>query len=634
MPFQIKKYFKNLGNKNVFKAITIVLFITTCFSNISFVPLNIVKAQDTLNSKLNIEYLLDKGLVRAKYNITINSDSNYPTVLNYYTIPIPAKDLKNVSVSSGTEVFQFDIKNKNSTTEVSADFKNKVIKSSAPFTFTLSFEIPKQNSNEQLNSFTYSLPGNFIKDLKLDSVKIKFDTKEGKPQYSNVVYNKIDFENGFTNIEYYNLNENLIEIIIGNDISYKFIIDKNLQNLLNEEVNVEVPLPRAQHNQSLLISKISEKPNITYRDENGNIFLAYKLAPEDKLNIKIEGIIIISPNESEAKLDFQQKRNSSYIDNVWAINDQGEIAKFELFNKLNEVNIENGKLNEKDISKFIENSYNYTIETLTPSSSSIISARTGIDYLLKNKNSASPEDYADFLTALLRKYGIPTRTVIGFVIPVNKNEKPYQHTWIEYFTDNTGWKSLDPSLDDLSPNNFYGKNYIDHISILTREKNPYSPRFTLSPNTEINFYHNNDSIESKTSAEVKYLQNEDNFELQITNTGNTILNEYELNSEAFRFSDLHNYNQLLLPNETTKIKIVLNEDININRNIDSSLIIKDLNNSSYRTVFSASIIDQNLEENKILIYLISAFLVINGIAIIWFIFNKFSIIRNANKKGY
>lgn len=74
--------------------------------------------------------------------------------------------------------------------------------------------------------------------------------------------------------------------------------------------------------------------------------------------------------------------------------------------------------------------------------------------VLKNKRGDCSE-HATLLTALLRKYQIPARTIHGVMLMFNKKKHEWTafgHAWVEY-QENGEWKGLDPSFNQ--PTNKY-----------------------------------------------------------------------------------------------------------------------------------------------------------------------------------
>lgn len=81
--------------------------------------------------------------------------------------------------------------------------------------------------------------------------------------------------------------------------------------------------------------------------------------------------------------------------------------------------------------------------------------------VLKNKRGDCSE-HATLLTALLRKYQIPAKTIHGVMLTFNNQKHEWTafgHAWVEYRQDGE-WKGLDPSFNQ--PTN---KNYIANFAL-------------------------------------------------------------------------------------------------------------------------------------------------------------------------
>jgi hypothetical protein len=584
---------------------------------------------DIISTSANINYSVSAKTVRAQYQITISTSSNYPTVLNYYSIQLPIKNISNYSASSGPNSFLVTPIVRGENTEISIDFNGQVVKQNAPFNFTLAYEL--NNTEIQLSdSYNYVLPAKFAKDLVLNEVIVNFQTTQGKPQYSSAKYSDLIINNDNSKLIYNKIEDSKIELILGKDITYTFNIKKTLINNQETDLNFELNLPRPQHNQSLIIKNINPLPSYTYSDNSGNYFASYRISPGESKEIQILGFVIISENSSEQSLDFSQKRNNLVVDSIWNLTDQKEIQRFVLFNKINNIILTDNNI-QGDKNVFIQNSYNYVIERLTPASKTDVSTRSGADNVISKVDSASPDDYTDFLISLLRKYGIPSRMVIGVIKPINVNEKSYIHNWVEYYTDDLGWVTLDPAYEDLSNTKYFGKTFVDHIAIIVRENNPYSPKLTNQLLSETVFESGVNKQDPIISAELKLVNENNSYFLQIKNTGNTIINSFSLESNIFEVSKLNQSNISVLPTQVYVLPLNQNSKSEVSKEYTSSITLYDTNLQSFRGVFSANLSNSISSENIVFKILLYSSLIMFGLIIIWLLFKKFSIIKNDKK---
>ena len=88
------------------------------------------------------------------------------------------------------------------------------------------------------------------------------------------------------------------------------------------------------------------------------------------------------------------------------------------------------------------------------------------DIFITKKGDCS--DLTELYSNLLRKYGIPTRTLSGYII--RKDNQIDRHVWLEFLLENYGWIPADPSWS-LPNGKAFGKLYKGHV-ILQQEDYP------------------------------------------------------------------------------------------------------------------------------------------------------------------
>lgn len=102
--------------------------------------------------------------------------------------------------------------------------------------------------------------------------------------------------------------------------------------------------------------------------------------------------------------------------------------------------------------EFILNCNSYIFENFTYTKG-ITTIETTVDEILKLKSGVC-QDFAHLLLFLLRKMGIPSRYVSGYICP-NKNGMRGEgatHAWVEAYLPHLGWVGIDPTNNCIVDN--------------------------------------------------------------------------------------------------------------------------------------------------------------------------------------
>ena len=273
-------------------------------------------------------------------------------------------------------------------------------------------------------------------DTKL--VSIYYPAYWGGIQYSSREIRASKETYGFKNISFTS-DVNKLTLLIGNYLAYDFRFSKHIQNLDETYSRViEFPLPREYARQDLIIHSISSQPEASYRDKDGNVFVVFVLKPLEEKDIEITGQIIINgkvkPVVSSASFALDSPTEIKY----WSISNISVVDKYLKARGITSADYLSSHSPKKIDNKFILGLYRYVVDTLEPSKQKQTATesyvRQGADSILLERRPATPEDYADLLIALFRRYGIQARMVEGLIISDNPADQVNYHfsSWVEY----------------------------------------------------------------------------------------------------------------------------------------------------------------------------------------------------------
>lgn len=534
-----------------------------------------IDASEALETSTTIDYQInDVGELDALIDFTITTDSLVPTVLNYYTAVLPFNPIDQISVSYQDDNLERTVHQQSAGSDVVIKFNNTIISKLSPLEFKIRLKV--EDFVEISDSKVITLPTNFS-DITISKITTTYPKTWGEVVWSSI--GNISSSDGTFQI--IPNKETSISVVFGEGLGYSFNINKTLQNFDVNNVKYEISIPINNHYQDIVFEKISPPPSSTYIDEQGNSFLRYSVEPNNNVDVHISGYIIM--NQQGGSLLNQEDLIVPI--GYWEVKEDKEFLRFEIFQQNYDLNIKDKDytyLTESEQKLFLENTYNYVINRLTLSENTETYLRAGASSVLGNVTNSSVEDYADFTIALLRQYDIPSRMVVGY-IPKSSGYKDegFYHTWVEVWDITEGkWTIWDPALEESSGKTIYKKDHLDHISFHIRELDPLSPNLSFFTEEELtitpisSFSDPVESISIKNiDASYNFISSSASLNIEITNTGNSIIQELIVPSESGRVLTSNSIS--LSPGESVNMKILLSD---ITEDFEHNLLIQYDNN--------------------------------------------------------
>ena len=522
-------------------------------------------AQNDLTATTSFYHDWDGKTVNTTIYLVLSTQTS-STAITYYTITIPEENITPVvfSINRNKELEPTVHRAQNQTSLV-IDLEKTPIYPDRPITLKISF-------SKKLTGDTISLLSS-ISDTQVKEFFFSYPSSKGDISWSSVPIIKTDIKGSKTEIQTDIPNGNFVKVTYGSDIVYKFQISKSITNLENEIRISEILLPLNNNYQNILINTISPKPDKAYKDIDGNYVLQYGIAPQSVMNIKIEGYIFM-------KTSTNPFPSTPAIEDIslWKINNASLIRHLNRYIKSYGLEVTETFSDVEELQTaeqraiLYESIYKYVIENLTPNTQSIGSLsgtdRLGGQETLLKQNLATSEDYVDSAISLYRYFKIPARFVIGYITGIsNYDSNGIYHYWAEYFDkDKNSWVIVEPFFEDYSKSQLYGSDMKEHIALIYRYSNPYSPK--------LNFFSEED-FKIELIKEIPEVKNDFKLDLilqpyklsdpylvgyvSITNTGNSILDTFNITNskpDLNKYIDyIENNSQIiLLPSETYDIK--------------------------------------------------------------------------------
>ncbi|MBD3329176.1 hypothetical protein GF357_01650 [Candidatus Dojkabacteria bacterium] len=633
--------------KNLTGFLKKTLLLLSSFSLLLFTQCEVQAADSDVSASVDLSYIFDLEDLEIQFDFTVTNNSDYPSVLNYYTLNLPFTNItRSTFIIDGTAI-QSNIYDKEYGSDIILDLNSEVVKSDRPVKFSGTVLVDDFISQANQSTRKIILPTEISTNIATKSIEISYNADFGAPQYLSVNYSKLQKIQDYYNITVNNIGSSKqMTLIFGENVAYDFAIEKTVANNDSNSYRVfDIALPKHHHNQLITLENVEPLPDTTYRDADSNIFLSYNIPPNKALDVKITGTVAFNYNWNGDEIgNIELALRSDLIENskYWEIAQESELSRFELFAEKRGLDLSK-TVDSADTKQFQKIAYDYVIDRLsikqiTTDNEGFTSVHGGADAALERKSEAKPEDYSDLLIALLRRYNIPARMSIGYVVPGEFSNEGFFHYWVETWQPDSGWVILDPALDDLlTKSNYFAKQSYEHITILSRGTSSLKPKLPVTAIHEYSFTPSEDIFERNPDFSAQF-----NFDdisisdsiatgyLTIKNTGSTIIKDFEI-TESPGLNLFYFNNILLVPGQELDIPInyelpeISPRQRSMNNSIDLEGVIAVHNLTRQRVDrdYTASIQFINYWWWNLLLKLISILLFISVIGVLFTIFRRY-----------
>lgn len=535
-----------------FRLSSLILTATVFLSLTAFPLITTVKQvhsqelESLVKSASFLDYTLDSQSLRVNSTtkLTTTSERNIP--IRQYTLTVPFTKIDNASLKVNNNDVNFTVKPIDNGSDIDINLGQIMLNKDGEISITLSFIVQKPLIAE--NDFSAQIPVQFNENQTSElSLKV---LKQYRYVRSTSTYPTSQNEDDrYKYFHFKSIATDNLTMLFGKTVNYNYSIDKYVENPDEVAIDYEITLPRTQHNQTTLINSMSPLPEFSYIDDDQNIVLRYRLEPQSKQQIKVNGSISMIDNLSLNSPSLFDKRKLVKSEQYWEL-EQDLKNEFDLY-------IQSAG---SDKSKYPRLAATFVKNMLDHSKVNKNAQRSGAIKSLKNREIISVEDYSDMTIALLRHLEIPTQMVIGYVsILHDMDSKPFAHTWVEYY-QNDQWHILDPYIEDLNRSESLGNSLLDHIAFVTRATSPLTPKITNFGENELNIsLSQTNNIETLSIDTLTQFSPANEFQsfalgtLSITNNGNSIIIPKRLLEGDVSFIDSNNV--ILVPGQTVEIRV-------------------------------------------------------------------------------
>lgn len=410
-------------------------------------------ATNDFNLIQNIQYRIDisgNAQVIQEVELSNNLSQVYP---KEYQIRLSSKNIKNIVATDDLGSIVEKINQQDESTIIYLKFNQENVGKNQKTKFKLNYFIPNL-AVQKGTTWEISLPENQNQVENYNfSTSIFLPKTFGSLSFASISPNNVLSLNNQTEIYFNSINNKnqKILLIFGDYQLFDFKFKYFLHNSSNKIDIFQITLPPETDNQKIIYRSINPPPQNIYIDDDGNYLANFQLAPNQTLNIDVDGQVkIIHSNINKTNIDQTKYLNS---DLYWDTKDPKLIS------------IAKQLSSPKEIYQYVINTLSYKFDQINSST------RQGALLAINNPSSALCTEFTDLFITLSRINGIPAREIQGFAYSNNIKIKPINtntdilHAWPQYYDNQKqAWISIDPTwgkttngidyFTDLDPNHF------------------------------------------------------------------------------------------------------------------------------------------------------------------------------------
>jgi hypothetical protein len=560
---------KTLLRFNILSLFTSILLSFLFLSIFYSLKLSADNTSGGFNITADFEHTLREENIETKAIMQITSEA--PRVISYYTATIPLENLRVTCFNFKTnEELECNTFNRGLNTEILINLNNSVVRPEMPLEVLILYN----SSSSEKSSFTLS---SSVHDVPTNSVLVTYPKSIGEPLWSSDPIQNIRSVGEDLLVLVEKPQNPKVTILFGEKLLYRFDINKVFSNTLNDQNQTfELYVPSDTPTQTVIWEEISPSPNTSLKDEDGNYIFKYIVEPNKTLDCNISGYILKTES-----LEFNSNPQSflTHKSGYWSITNNTEFRRVNTYLNRKGLAVENDfddveTLEKSEKELFYKYLYQYVLERLNYNEEIPLGigthTRLGAQTLTEAPNNASSVDYADFHIALLRKYNVPSRLVVGYISNITGyTSDGFYHHWIEYLdTNQNRWITADPFLEAYFKKSLFGTPFLDHIAIVRRGKSAVAPKISFFQETDfVVRAETEEKIIAKLDVSAEFVI--ENYKItdqyakgfvNISNSGNIAVNSIEITSsnisEIPKYMDPVNnlQSQIILPKQNGSIQ--------------------------------------------------------------------------------
>ncbi len=489
----------------------------------------------------------DQGTVSAEYNLLVTNNSPSSIILDYYSFAIPVRKVKDLRIKHNGKDLTYTGSRKHSETIVNINTQSYILKPHTKTSLDVRFTLA--DASEEINIPTL-LTGIDVTEVQLITpVDFHYEYISTPPNSTRETNkHKVLI---YTNPEYKSI---VLRQTVPTSFSYQ--VTKTYDNETDIPRTVSIPLPAPDLFSDTIVNEVHPTPTQITKDTDGNTELLYTIPSYDSLTVNLN-VILQNRVRKDTGNTVTQPPNT---DNpYWKFTErmQSDLANY----SPNRPNIYN-------IPDDVFRAYMFVLHSLDQNEISSETIRGGTAVYDDRSRYISSLDYADILLSILAHEGYTVREVVGYIINSDASlhdGADFAHTWVQYKEQDTqNWTDMDPALDAITGRANIGM-LDDHIPILIHYTLPSTPKLTLRVPDDLLIApyegqtdHDYSYRTELAPTDVTELDKFAKISLQIENTGNMIIDHFEIPRDDFKRQDDDSH--ILLPGDTSSIVLLIPTD--------------------------------------------------------------------------
>ena len=395
-------------------------------------------------------------------NLTTNFyASEYALIINSTTV-------SNVKAWDADGKLTVAVQEKEGLTHITVKFSKQVVGKSKKLSWTLQYDVTDFSSK---NGQVWEI--NVPRLSTIDDVSSYNVTLTIPESYGNLLYISPKPKQGylFTKDE---ISHKGINAAFGNNQIFNFTLSYHLYNPKPVMLEFEIALPPDTAYQRLLYKTIQPKPKTVTIDPDGNYLATFVLKSGEDVTVLASGSAQLSLDPLwKPKALTQEERDIYLLSDIYWEKDDPSIVE-----KARELKTPRA-LYDFLVSEFSYNKERVSIDAIEENGTK----RLGAKEAFANPQDLICTEFTDLFIALARAAGIPAREVNGYAFTNNPDLRPLSlrrdilHAWPEYWDEEKGWISIDPTWGNTNPGiDYFEKLDLNHFAFVVHgidSENPY-----------------------------------------------------------------------------------------------------------------------------------------------------------------
>lgn len=426
------------------------------------------RAKEEFTTSLQSRYEIGEDKVVRVVN-TIRIKNNFSTVfVSRYAFEVSSENIQNIQVfdAEGKEM-KPTVVHTSQKTSIAVEFADKIVGRdkvrefqivyehpdvSVMFGSVLEVDIPKLSDEAGIQEY---------------SVIVAIPERFGDPTASTPAQYQKKSEAGRLEYAFGSTAKNGVNLLFGEQQSFRFSLRYNLKNPSVSQGIVQVALPPDTQYQRVVYESIDPPPERIQADEDGNWIATFTLAGQKEQTVEASGVVSVflrpNPQVPVSVPDGRWLSGSTY----WPVH----LPKIqEMSSKLK---------NPRAIYNAVVSTLRYDYDRLQKGDAT----RRGAEEALREPERSLCQDFSDVFISLSRATGIPAREVTGFAYTENARLRPVNvsgdvlHSWPEYYDQESArWIPVDPTWQVTTNGvDYFSKLDFHHVAFAIRGLNPDSP---------------------------------------------------------------------------------------------------------------------------------------------------------------